>query len=44
VAAALEGPVTAMCPASALQMHRYATYIIDRPAASKLKLETYERG
>jgi glucosamine-6-phosphate deaminase len=44
VAAALEGPVTAMCPASALQMHRYATYIIDRPSASKLKLETYERG
>jgi len=44
VQAALEGPVTAMCPASALQLHRYATYVIDEAAASKLTLETYERG
>ena len=43
-AAALEGPVTSMCPASALQLHRYATYVIDEAAASKLTLETYEHG
>ncbi len=42
VAAALEGPVTASCPASALQLHRYATYVIDQAAASRLKLEGYE--
>ncbi len=41
---ALEGQVTAMCPASALQMHRYATFVIDEAAASKLTLETYEHG
>ena len=44
VAAALEGPVTTMCPASALQLHRYATYVIDQAAAGSLQLETYERG
>jgi len=44
VAAALEGPVTTMCPASALQLHQYATYVIDEAAASKLTLETYEHG
>jgi glucosamine-6-phosphate deaminase len=44
VAAALEGPVTSMCPASALQLHRYATCVIDEAAASKLTLETYEQG
>jgi len=43
-AAALEGPVTSMCPASALQLHQYATFVIDRAAARKLTLETYERG
>lgn len=44
VAAALEGPVTSMCPASALQLHRYATFVIDKAAAGKLTLETYELG
>jgi len=44
VAAALEGPVTATCPASALQLHQYATYVIDEAAAAKLTLETYEHG
>jgi len=44
VADALEGPVTTMCPASALQLHRYATFVIDKAAASKLALETYEMG
>jgi glucosamine-6-phosphate deaminase len=44
VRTALEGPVTSMCPASALQLHRYATFIIDEPAASRLTLKTYEYG
>ncbi|MBM4048633.1 MAG: glucosamine-6-phosphate deaminase [Planctomycetes bacterium] len=38
VKAALEGPVMAMCPASALQLHRFATYIVTEDAASKLTL------
>jgi glucosamine-6-phosphate deaminase len=38
----LEGPVSSMCPASALQLHRFATYVIDKGAASKLTLDTYE--
>jgi len=38
----LEGPVSSMCPASALQLHRFATYVIDQAAASKLTLDTYE--
>ncbi len=44
IKAALEGPVTTMCPASALQLHRFATFVIDEDAASKLTLETYEHG
>ena len=36
VAAAVEGPVTAMCPASALQLHADATIVADRAAASLL--------
>ena len=31
VAAAVEGPVTAMCPASALQLHPHATVVLDEP-------------
>lgn len=41
VAAMIEGPVASVCPASALQLHRYATVIIDEAAASKLKLRDY---
>jgi glucosamine-6-phosphate deaminase len=37
VADAVEGPITAQCPASAVQMHRMATIIVDSPAAAKLK-------
>ena len=33
---ALEGPVTAMCPASALQMHPHAHILLDEAAASGL--------
>jgi len=36
VKAAVEGPITAMCPASIIQMHRRATVIVDKPAAAKL--------
>jgi glucosamine-6-phosphate deaminase len=42
VADALEGPVTSMCPASALQLHRYATYVVTEEAAARLTLDTYE--
>ncbi len=41
VAAACEGPVTAMVPASALQMHPRAVVILDREAASKLGKADY---
>ena len=36
VRAALEGPVTAMCPASVLQMHPHAHILLDEDAASAL--------
>ena len=41
VAQMIEGPVTASCPASALQMHRKVTVVIDRAAAAELKLRDY---
>lgn len=41
VAAMIEGPVSSMCPASALQLHRHAVVVIDEAAASKLKLRDY---
>jgi len=43
VKAAVEGPITAMCPASILQMHRKAFVIIDKAAALKLR-NTYHYG
>ncbi|MCL2316485.1 MAG: glucosamine-6-phosphate deaminase [Actinomycetia bacterium] len=39
----VEGPVTSMCPASALQLHRFATVVCDEPAAAKLALADYYR-
>ena len=39
--AMIEGPLTAACPASALQMHRKATVVLDQAAASKLALRDY---
>ncbi len=43
VAAAIEGPVTSMITASALQLHRDCMFILDRQAAGALKmLEYYE--
>jgi len=41
VAAAIEGPITSMVTASALQLHRDAMFIIDREAASDLKMLDY---
>ncbi|MDO5704132.1 MAG: glucosamine-6-phosphate deaminase [Paracoccus sp. (in: a-proteobacteria)] len=38
VAATIEGPLSAACPASVLQMHRRATVVLDRSAAGRLKL------
>jgi glucosamine-6-phosphate deaminase len=43
VAAAVEGPLSAMCPGSALQLHRHATIVVDEEAASKLTLSDYYR-
>jgi len=37
IAATVEGPVTAMCPATALQLHPWVTVIVDKAAAAKLK-------
>ncbi len=39
---AVEGPITAMTPASIVQMHRKAYFIVDEPAASKLSPEHLE--
>jgi glucosamine-6-phosphate deaminase len=43
VAATVEGPVAAVCPASALQLHPHATVVVDEAAAGKLKLADYFR-
>lgn len=42
-AAAAEGPVSAFCPASVLQLHPHATLIVDEAAAGALKLADYYR-
>ncbi|HYP46017.1 MAG TPA: glucosamine-6-phosphate deaminase [Propionibacteriaceae bacterium] len=43
VADMVEGPLTSMCPGSALQLHAAATVIIDQAAAGKLALADYYR-
>ena len=43
IAAAIEGPISAMNPASMLQMHPVAKALIDEPAASRLTLNDYYR-
>jgi glucosamine-6-phosphate deaminase len=43
VAEACEGPVTAMIPASALQLHPRVTVCLDEEAAAELKLRDYYR-
>ena len=44
IAAAVEGPLTAMCPASVLQLHPHATVVLDDAAASQLQLADYYRA
>ncbi|WP_370162676.1 glucosamine-6-phosphate deaminase [Limimaricola soesokkakensis] len=41
VAAMVEGPLSARCPASALQMHPRATVVLDAEAAAGLELRQY---
>lgn len=41
VAGAIEGPVTSMNTASALQLHREVVCFLDRPASSKLTMTEY---
>lgn len=41
IAAAIEGPISAVCPASALQLHPSATVILDPSAAEALTLRDY---
>lgn len=43
VAAAVEGPVSASCPASVLQLHPHATVLLDDAAASRLERTDYYR-
>ena len=43
IAAAVEGPVTSMNPASALQLHPKTTVFLDEAAAAELKLKEYYR-
>jgi glucosamine-6-phosphate deaminase len=43
VAAMVEGPLTAMCTASALQLHPHATVVCDEAAAAKLNHDEYYR-
>lgn len=43
VAAMVEGPLTAFCPASVLQLHPRATVLLDAGAASRLRLADYYR-
>jgi len=43
LAAAVEGPVTAFCPASVLQLHPHATVVVDEAAAAGLQLAGYYR-
>ena len=43
IARAVEGPVTAMLPASALQWHPHVTVIVDEPAAAALTYADYYR-
>jgi glucosamine-6-phosphate deaminase len=41
IAQAVEGSITAMNPASALQLHPYTKVCLDQPSASQLKLHDY---
>ena len=41
IAAVVEGPVSAMCPGSVLQMLQHATIVVDEAAAAQLTLREY---
>ena len=43
IAAAVEGPLTASCPASVLQLHRHATVVVDEAAAADLERADHYR-
>lgn len=43
VADAVEGPLTAFLPGSAIQLHPHATVVVDEAAASRLRLADYYR-
>jgi glucosamine-6-phosphate deaminase len=43
VAAAVEGPLSASCPASVLQLHPHASVLLDEAAASRLERASYYR-
>jgi glucosamine-6-phosphate deaminase len=43
LARAVEGPITAMISASALQLHPHCTIVVDEQAAAKLKGQDYYR-
>ncbi|WP_417508112.1 glucosamine-6-phosphate deaminase [Microbacterium sp.] len=43
VAGAVEGPVSALLPGSAIQLHEHVTVVVDEAAASQLKLADYYR-
>jgi glucosamine-6-phosphate deaminase len=43
VARAVEGPLTASCPASVIQLHPHTTVVLDEAAASGLTLADYYR-
>lgn len=43
VADAVEGPLSAVLPGSAIQLHPHATVVVDEAAASRLKLADYYR-
>ena len=43
VAAAVEGPVSASCPASALQLHPHVTVLVDQAATARLERLAYYR-
>jgi glucosamine-6-phosphate deaminase len=43
VAAAVEGPVTASCPASVLQLHPHVTVVVDDAAAAQLENADFYR-
>lgn len=44
VAQALEGPITALCPASAVQLHPDVTVVVDESAAANLRLRDHYRA